>query len=549
MEKIHLVAINSKYVHTNLALRYIKKYYEAYTSKKNKIFLSEFTINNSIDQILEKLYMTEADYIVFSVYIWNVEMTLQIIKQLKKVGKNSKIVLGGPEVSYNSYDIMTEYSEIDYITVGEGEKVFLDFIDREDIQEVKGVYYRVSEAVKYNGNAEKIDNLDTIPFPYTVDDFAKSKIIYYESSRGCPFACSYCMSSLDKMVRYFSVERTKQDLKYFVDNKVKLVKFVDRTYNLHKSRYLEIWKYLLSIYTGNTGFHFEISADLFDEEVLNFLQNVPDGYFQFEIGVQTSNLHTLHKINRKSNLKKIADNVRKIGKNIHLHLDLIVGLPDEDYDSFKNSFNYVYDLKPDMIQMGFLKILKGTQISNEIEKYNYKFRDYTPYEVLENNSISFEEVLKLKNIEKLLDIYYNSEKFEKSVEYLIENYYNKNYFEFYEEFMEYWHQKGYFDVGHKIEMQYEYLYKFFKEKNFENEIKFLEHLKYDFVKMGKPGFFPKWYRRETNKEEYEIILENLEFRSKREAYKNTEYELFCIILKKNQMKKWGYYLIILGKKP
>jgi len=534
MKKLHFIALNSKYVHTNIALRYIKAYVEKYAVSKNKILLSEFTINNTLDQILEKLYMTQADYIVFSVYIWNVEIVLKLIKELKKVGKKSKIVFGGPEVSYNSEELMKKYPEIDYIISGEGEKIFLNFVDEDNIESVKGIYYRKDEQVKANPCEDPIENLDTIPFPYSREDFGKSRIVYYESSRGCPFSCSYCMSSIDKRVRYFSMERTKQDLKYFVDNGIKLVKFVDRTYNLDKKRYLEIWEYLQDIYTGKTRFHFEISGDLFDDDVLDFLETVPNDYFQFEIGVQTANELTLESINRKSNLSKLAKNIKRINDNIHLHLDLIVGLPYEDYKSFQRSFDFVYSLKPEMLQMGFLKILHGTQIEQELEKYEYKFRDYTPYEVLENKFIKFSEVLKLKNIEKILDFYYNSGKFEKSINYITEKKYEGNYFEFYEEFTEYWQEKEYIDVGQKLISQYKYLYDFYLQKGFEDWKKFAEVLKYDYLKLGKPGTFPKWYRRDTDKERYEILLQDIEFSSKREAYKNTEYEKFDFDVENNK---------------
>lgn len=525
MKKVLFAVINSKYIHTNLAVRYIKKYYEKYGTKKIDIKISEYTINNSLDFILEKIYLEKADYVFFSVYIWNVEYVIKIIKELKKINNKIKIGLGGPEVSYNSYELMEKYKEIDYIFSGEGERVFFNFFEK-NLENIKGVYYKKENNIIFNGYEDAILNLDEIPFPYSDNEFDDNQIVYYESSRGCPFSCSYCMSSIDKRVRYFSIERVKKDLKIFIDKKVKLVKFVDRTYNLDKKRYFEIWKYLISIYNNYTTFHFEISGDLFDDEVNEFLNKVPKEYFQFEVGVQTINTDTLKAINRKTNFYKLKENIQKIKDNIHLHLDLIAGLPYENYDSFKKSFNFVYDIKPEMVQLGFLKILKGTQIEKEIEQYDYKYREYPPYEIISNQFISYEEILKLKNIETILDYYYNSEKFVKSVNFLCEKIYNKNYFNLYEDIAIYWEKNSYFDVGHKPIKYFDYLLEFYEFKNFEKKDIFLNYLKYDYFKLGKPGFFPDWLKRETDKERYEIEINKREFNGKREAYKKTEFEIF-----------------------
>lgn len=525
MKKVLFAVINSKYIHTNLAVRYIKKYYEKYGTKKIDIKISEYTINNSLDFILEKIYLEKADYVFFSVYIWNVEYVIKIIKELKKINNEIKIGLGGPEVSYNSYELMEKYKEIDYIFSGEGERVFFNFFEK-NLENIKGVYYKKENNIIFNGYEDAILNLDEIPFPYSDNEFDDNQIVYYESSRGCPFSCSYCMSSIDKRVRYFSIERVKKDLKIFIDKKVKLVKFVDRTYNLDKKRYFEIWKYLIGIYNNYTTFHFEISGDLFDDEVNEFLNKVPKEYFQFEVGVQTINTDTLKAINRKTNLYKLKENIQKIKDNIHLHLDLIAGLPYENYDSFKKSFNFVYDIKPEMVQLGFLKILKGTQIEKEIEQYDYKYREYPPYEIISNQFISYEEILKLKNIETILDYYYNSEKFVKSINFLCEKIYNKNYFNLYEDIAIYWKKNSYFDVGHKPIKYFDYLLEFYEFKNFEKKDIFLNYLKYDYFKLGKPGFFPDWLKRETDKERYEIEINKREFNGKREAYKKTEFEIF-----------------------
>ena len=371
MSKIVLAAINSQYVHLNLAVRYLKKYAE--TNSDVKVDIYETNINNQLLNIIKDIFELNPDKIIFSTYIWNKEYVFEIVKEIKKVLPAVKIILGGPEVSFGWEKVMEENPEIDNILVGEGEKVFLNFLANEN-DKVMGLVYRKDGEVYFNGSEKIIEDLDIIPFPYEREELQeKTKIFYYESSRGCPFNCSYCMSSIDKTVRYYSLGRVKEDLKIFLDSPIRLLKFVDRTFNLKKERYMEIWRFLLENYREGITFHFEINANIFDDETLDFLEIVPSGYFQFEIGVQTVNPDTMKSINRNNVLNKLAHNVRRINKNIHLHLDLIAGLPYETYEIFKKSFEYVHDLKPEMIQLGFLKLLKGTQMYNEIEKYEYKY--------------------------------------------------------------------------------------------------------------------------------------------------------------------------------
>ncbi|MBM6822871.1 B12-binding domain-containing radical SAM protein, partial [Fusobacterium mortiferum] len=414
MKKIVLTAINSQYVHLNVAVRYLKKYVEKNSDIKLDIY--ETNINNQLMNIIKDLFEKQPDMIIFSTYIWNKEYVFSITKELKKILPDVKIALGGPEVSYEWDKIMAENQEIDYIFTGEGEKVLLNFFTK-DISEVKGVVYREGDNLKYNGIEPLIENLDIIPFPYDDEELQdRTKIFYYESSRGCPFNCSYCMSSIDKSVRYYSIDRTKEDLKRFIDSPIKLLKFVDRTFNLSKEKYMAIWRFLLENYREGITFHFEINANIFDDETLDFLKTVPKGYFQFEIGVQTIDAQAMKSIGRINKLEKLEYNIRRISRNIHLHLDLIAGLPYETYDKFRESFDYVHRLKPEMIQLGFLKLLKGTKMYDEREKYRYKYFSKPPYEVFSNEFISFAEMVKLKNLEKVLDFYYNSEKFPESVQ-------------------------------------------------------------------------------------------------------------------------------------
>lgn len=518
-----LVGINSKYVHTNLAVRYLKKFTEAYSSEKIEIY--ESNINNNLMKIVRDIAEKEPERIFFSTYIWNKEIVFKITKEIRKVLKESIIILGGPEVSYNPEEIMKENPEIDGIIIGEGEKILLNYLTR-DINEVKGIYYRDKGKTKFNGLEGLIEDLDIIPFPYTDEELADiHKIVYYESSRGCPFSCSYCMSSIDKTVRYFSLERTKADLKRFIDVGTRLVKFVDRTFNLRKERYLEIWKFLLENYRENIIFHFEINANIFDDEVIEFLKKVPKKFFQFEIGVQTINPQSMEIIKRNNILDKLSHNVKSINKNIHLHLDLIAGLPYEDYESFGKSFDYVYDTECEMIQLGFLKILKGTDMVNNVEKFNYEYLDFPPYEVLSNDFISYKEICRLKDVEETVDLYYNSNKFMYSLKYIIKNFYESP-FKFFEEIGDYYKAKGYFDVGNREIAIFNYLVEFYKEKEFPNIKVFTEYLKFDYILLGKPGFYPEWAESFKDKEKYKNLLEKMEFKTLREAYKKTEIERF-----------------------
>lgn len=523
MSKIVLAAINSQYVHLNLAVRYLKKYVEINNDVKVDIY--ETNINNQLLNIIKDIFELNPDKIIFSTYIWNKEYVFEIVKEIKKVLPNVKIILGGPEVSFGWEKVMEENPEIDNILVGEGEKVFLNFLTNEN-DKVMGLVYRKDGEVYFNGSEKIIEDLDIIPFPYEKEELQdKTKIFYYESSRGCPFNCSYCMSSIDKTVRYYSLDRVKEDLKIFLDSPIRLLKFVDRTFNLKKERYMEIWKFLLENYREGITFHFEINANIFDDETLDFLETVPRGYFQFEIGVQTINADTMKSINRNNVLDKLAHNVRRINKNIHLHLDLIAGLPYETYEIFKKSFEYVHDLKSEMIQLGFLKLLKGTQMYNEIEKYEYKYFSKPPYEIFSNKFLSFAEIIKLKNLEKILDYYYNSEKFSMSTDYIIKNHY-ENSFGFYEEIAEYYDKKGYLKISHKETALFNILYDFYREKQFEDVEIFKEYLKFDFIMLGKPGFYPEWLISRKDSELHNSIIKEKGFKSVREGHKNSELEFF-----------------------
>lgn len=523
MNKIVLAGINSQYVHLNLAVRYLKKYVEANSDLKIEIY--ETNINNQVFNIIKDIYELNPDKIIFSTYIWNKEYIVEIVKELKKVLLNVEIILGGPEVSYKWEKFMANMPEVDALLLGEGEKVLLNFLTKKE-DKVLGVVSRKNGEIVFNGVEPIIENLDIVPFPYEdweLED--RTKIFYYESSRGCPFSCSYCLSSIDKTVRYYSLDRMKKDLKRFLDSPIKLLKFVDRTFNLKKERYMEIWKFLLENYREGITFHFEINANIFDDETLDFLEKVPKGYFQFEIGVQSINPETMVAIKRNNILDKLAYNVRRISRNIHLHLDLIAGLPYETYDIFKDSFNYVYNLKPEMIQLGFLKLLKGTQMYDEVEKYNYKYYSKPPYEVFSNKFISFGELVKLKNLEKMLDYYYNSEKFSYTCDFVIKNNFDSA-FTFFEKIADYYDKKGYLKISHKEVALFNILYDFYVENNLKDLDIFVEFLKYDYLALGKPGSYPEWLKSNKDSELHNQLIKDSEFKSVREGHKNSELEEF-----------------------
>lgn len=523
MSKIVLAGINSQYVHLNLAVRYLKKYVEANSDLKIEIY--ETNINNQVFNIIKDIYELNPDKIIFSTYIWNKEYVVEIVRELKKVLPNVEIILGGPEVSYKWEKFMANMPEVDALLLGEGEKVILNFLTKKD-KKALGVVYRENGEIIFNGIEPIIENLDIVTFPYEdweLED--RTKIFYYESSRGCPFSCSYCLSSIDKTVRYYSLDRMKKDLKRFLDSPIKLLKFVDRTFNLKKERYMEIWKFLLENYREGITFHFEINANIFDDETLDFLEKVPKGYFQFEIGVQSINPETMVAIKRNNILDKLAHNVRRISRNIHLHLDLIAGLPYETYDIFKDSFNYVYNLKPEMIQLGFLKLLKGTQMYDEVEKYNYKYYSKPPYEVFSNKFISFGELVKLKNLEKMLDYYYNSEKFSYTCDFVIKNNFDSA-FTFFEKIADYYDKKGYLKISHKEVALFNILYDFYVENNLKDLDIFVEFLKYDYLALGKPGSYPEWLKSNKDSELHNQLIKDSEFKSVREGHKNSELEEF-----------------------
>ena len=421
---ILLAAINAKYIHSNLAVYSLKSSAGEYSEK---IDLAEFTINNQTEDIFRSIYQKKPDLLFFSCYIWNRSVVLDLAENIRKVMPDVVIWAGGPEVSYDAEQFLLENPQFDGVMIGEGEYTFYRllryYVDQEgSLAEISGITYYEKRGgeIRATGSARMLDTLDELPFVYQVPETFANRIIYYESSRGCPYSCSYCLSSIDKRVRFRSLELVKKELSVFLEHKVPQVKFVDRTFNCRHDHAMEIWRFLSEHDNGVTNFHFEIAADILTEEEIDLHSRMRPGLVQLEIGVQTVNEKTLGAINRSAKFEKIADRVKRISaaKNIHQHLDLIAGLPYEDYDSFKDSFDAVYALKPQELQLGFLKVLRGSQMHQEAEKYGILYRSQPPYEVLATKWISCDELLRLKEVEEMVEVYYNSQQFRYTIDAL-----------------------------------------------------------------------------------------------------------------------------------
>jgi radical SAM superfamily enzyme YgiQ (UPF0313 family) len=461
-KKILLSAVNAKYIHSNLAVRYLKKYCG---TQIEGIDIAEFSINDNINNILKKLYCSSAHIYGFSCYIWNIGMVLDICGSLKKARPEAVIILGGPEVSYDPEEILANNASIDYVVVGEGEAALLDLLycittGKGPLSGVPGIAYRAGEDISITQPRPDIPDLDMLPFPYDSFDGLENKIIYYETSRGCPFNCQYCLSSTIHGVRYLSMDRVRQDVKSFVNAGIKQVKLVDRTFNCDIDRSIEIMQYIIEL-DPSTNFHFEIAADLINEGFLETVEKAPKGMFQFEIGVQSTNPETLSEIKRKMDFGKVSYNVARLMsfKNAHIHLDLIAGLPYEDMKSFEKSFNDVYALRPDMLQLGFLKLLKGSGIREGCAGYDMKHHDFPPYEVINTAWLSFKDLIGLKDIEHVLEQYYNSGRFRYTLDFLLHAL-DTAPFEFYRRLSCYWNLKGHFDSSKSVKELYSILKSF-----------------------------------------------------------------------------------------
>lgn len=528
--KILLTALNSKFVHSNLAVRYLK----AFTKDMNyECKIREFSINDREEKILEEIIMERPNVVAFSTYIWNIEMIKRISNLIKLVDGSIEILYGGPEVSYDSQNILKELNG-EYIIEGEGEKTYREFVEyklgERDIQSIRGLYYKLNGDILSNGK-RPLMNMNEIVFPYDENENLDNKIVYYEASRGCPFNCKYCLSSTIHGVRFLDVERVKKELKYFIDKEVRLVKFVDRTFNCNHKFTMAIWDFLINQDT-KTQFHFEISADILKDAELELLRRAPKDRFQFEVGVQTTNDEVLNRINRFVNFSDIKEKVDELIeiRNIKQHLDLIAGLPGEDYDSFKKSFNDVYSISPEEIQLGFLKLLRGSSMREEAEEYGMKYSPYPPYEILKTNSISYDELLKLKKVEEMVDKYYNSQKFSNIIKYFVNKF--ETPFDFYYELGKYFEKKGYFNRNIGNSEYYRVFLDFNMEILKEDNFILKEVLRYDYLSFNKRRGIPDFIGKNINKEEEDEIKEKL-----REKYSFKEYYLESFNININKIKK------------
>jgi len=506
--KVLLTAVNAKFIHSNLAVRYLK----ACTRDIGyDCDIMEFSINDRREKVLETLAMEKPDVVAFSCYIWNIDYVKYLGRHLRLVRPECIIIYGGPEVSFDSAQFL-ENNDGDFVIEGEGEETYRELIlrmldlgiCREGIAEnirglgIRGLYTKTEVSVHYGGKRELMD-MGKIAFPYDGFSDLENKIVYYEASRGCPFNCKYCLSSTSRGVRFHSIERVKAELAYLAGRDVKLVKFVDRTFNCNREFAMSIWEFLIKL-GGTTRYHFEISADILSAQELELLAKAPPGLFQFEVGVQTTNNDVLRTINRQVNFEDIKEKVCELEKlrNIKQHLDLIAGLPGEDFESFKRSFNDVFSIRPEEIQLGFLKLLKGSQMRAEAEDWGMVYSPEPPYEILKTKDISYEELAVLKRVEEVVDKYYNSGKFEDIIDFFLPRF--DSPFDFFLELGDFFHRRGMLSKNVSSADYYRVFLEFCQEKFGEDSIPLKEIIKFDYLKFNRKRWLPEFLLRETDRE-------------------------------------------------
>lgn len=556
---ILLVAINAKYIHSNLAVYSLKSYARKY---EDHITIKEYTINHSSDYILEEIYKTKPDVIAFSCYIWNFSYVKELVVDLHRLLPEVPLWVGGPEVSYETEAFLREYPQLTGAMIGEGEASFFElvshYIDQGiSLEEIPGICYQKEDGSLCRNDLREIMDMSTIPFCYEKLDHFKNKIIYYESSRGCPFSCSYCLSSVEKKLRFRNLELVKKELLFFIEQEVPQVKFVDRTFNCNHRHAMEIWKFLMENDRGVTNFHFEIAADLLTEEELDLLSTMRPGLIQLEIGVQSTYPETIQEIDRVMDFGALANIVRRIqkGKNIHQHLDLIAGLPYEDYETFQKSFQDVYELHPEQLQLGFLKVLKGAKMFHNADAYGIVYKKNPPYEVLFTKWLSYEELLNIKAVEEMVEAYYNSGQFTAAIRYM-EELFTSPYLMF-ETLAKYYEAHELSGMSHSRMTRYRILLDFLKEQRPKEEVLQKELLVYDYYKRENSKSRPVWakdlseykeemiafYKREA---EEPLYLSGYETYTAKQIQKMTHFEVFrypILEAGKNLRKEGEYYLL------
>lgn len=493
--KVLLTAVNAKYIHSNPAVYSLQKFVTAYAPEYGRnVELAEFTINHYADDILQEIYRRRPDVVAFSCYIWNLQMIERVLEDLPRVLPEVQIWAGGPEVSYDAPEFLKKHDCMTGVMMGEGEETFLELMEywhgKKKLNEIPGITWRDGEGeIKVHPGRPLLD-MNRIPFLYDeLDDF-EHRIIYYESSRGCPFSCSYCLSSIDKSVRFRDAQTVVKELQFFLDRKVPQVKFVDRTFNCRHSHALTIWNYIREHDNGITNFHFEIAADLLNEEELALLNTMRPGLVQLEIGVQSTNQKTIEAIDRVMDFSHLCSVVKRVqsGHNIHQHLDLIAGLPWENFDSFRQSFNDVYHLYPDQLQLGFLKVLKGSRMQEKAEEYGIVYHSDPVYEVFYTNWISYQEILELKQIEDMVEVYYNSGQFPNTIRHLEKEFCDP--FTMYQRMAAFYGQQGWWGQSHSRMQRFEMLREFIHSIS-ENGI-YDELLLLDLYLRENSKSRPKW---------------------------------------------------------
>lgn len=484
--KIILTAVNAKYIHFNLAVYTLQA-----SAEKAGVFpeIREFTINQSKDSMLRSLFLARADVVCVSCYIWNISIVEDLITEYHKISPKTKIWLGGPEVSYHAEEMLEQYPFLAGIMKGEGEVTFREIavyyqnqgngMEGKTLEEIHGITYRDADGAVKSNPWRPVMDLSEVDFPYANLKKFENRIIYYESSRGCPFSCSYCLSSIDKRLRFRNLDLVKKELAFFLEQKVPQVKFVDRTFNCKKDHAMAIWKFIAEHDNGVTNFHFEIAADLITEEELELLNTLRPGLVQLEIGVQSTNPQTIEAIHRKMDFGKVTEIVNRIakGRNIHQHLDLIAGLPYEDYASFRRSFADVYALRPQQLQLGFLKVLRGSFMYEHTKEYDCHYQEREPYEVLYTKWLPYDDVLKLKDVEEMVEVYYNSGQFVHTLP-MIERLY-ENPFDFFQELGDFYRAKGYSEAAHNRIQRYEILLEFLRDEKQQDEAFFRQMMVLD----------------------------------------------------------------------
>lgn len=550
--KVVLTAVNAKYIHSNLAVRYL----QAYTKDMDyDCSVIEFSINDRKEKVLEALILEKPDIVAFSCYIWNIGYVKYLSSHIKLINPECVVLFGGPEVSYDSR-LFLEDNAGDFVIEGEGEVTYREFIKNYSEMkcsgqdhlikkmadlEIEGLYTKHEGKVYYGGKRCLMD-MDEIDFPYDEMDSLENKVVYYEASRGCPFSCKYCLSSTTHGVRFHDIGRVKKELGFFIHNNVKLVKFVDRTFNCNKAFAMSIWEFLINQNT-DTRFHFEISADILDRDELELLGKAPAGLFQFEVGVQTTNGEVLKNINRNVNFKDIKDKVCEMEKirNIKQHLDLIAGLPGEDYESFKISFDDVFSIRPEEIQLGFLKLLKGSKMREEAAMWGMVYSPVPPYEILKTKHISYEELVYLKRVEEVLDKYYNSNKFGNIIDYFLSKY--ESPFDLFYDLGEFFHKNGLFSRNISSADYYKVFMDFAAGRVDEDELLLKEIIKYDYLRFNKKKWLPDFLIRENDREAERLIRLNTD--------RNVHVEKYFIdiaaYVKSGIINRGTFYLVYEGE--